>query len=393
MILVCGGGPAGTMAAVAAARSGAEVLLVEKNGCLGGTLTAGLVGIALDVQNKKTGLIHEFMEALARETAASGAPMYEAQKYILEQMCVSAGVSLLYHASVIGVKTENRRIVSVSAASKSGLETYSPEIVIDATGDGDVAFMAGCGYTVGNAEGATQPMSMVAVISGVAEEEIRPYIAYPDQPFWDCRKRFLALLQQIGAEPSMGCPNISKINDSLFYLSINHEYGFRFDSAADITAATVEARKEIYETVKALRQYGHGFQNITLACTPEMIGVREGRRIKGLYTVTLEDMLEGKKHQDAVCTVTYWVDIHALSKGNNKSFTGGEIEVKPYDIPLRALIPEDCDNLLLAGRSLSGDFFAHASYRVVGNMACVGEAAGKAAARCIKERKNIKELF
>ena len=393
MILVCGGGPAGTMAAIAAARSGAEVLLAEKNGCLGGTLTAGLVGITLDHQNKRTGLIREFMDALEKETAASGAPVYEAQKYILEQMCVSAGVSLLYHASVIGVKTEGRRIVSVSVSSKSGIETFAPEIVIDATGDGDIAYMAGCGYTEGNDEGAMQPMSMVAVIAGVKEEEIRPYIAYPDQPFWDCRRRFLGLLRELGAEPSMGCPNICKINDSLFYFSINHEYGYRFDSAADITAATVEARKEIYETVKALRQYGRGFENITLACTPEMLGVREGRRIKGLYTVTLEDMLQGRKHEDAVCTVTYWVDIHALSKGSNKSFTGGEIAVKPYDIPLRALIPLDCDNLLLAGRSLSGDFFAHASYRVVGNMACVGEAAGKAAARCIREQKDIKELF
>ena len=393
MILVCGGGPAGTMAAVAAARNGAEVLLVEKNGCLGGTLTAGLIGITLDYQNKKTGLIREFMDLLEKETAVSGAPVYEAQKYILEQMCVSAGVKLLYHAAVTEIKTENRRITQVTVASKSGVETLIPEIVIDATGDGDIAFMAGCGYTVGNEEGATQPMSMVAVIAGVTEEDIRPYIAYPDQPFWDSRKRFSALLSQIGIEPSMGCPNIAKINNSLFYLSVNHEYGFRFDSAADITAATIEARKEIYETIKALRQYGHGFENITLACTPEMIGVREGRRIHGLYTVTLEDMLSGKKQEDAVCTVTYWVDIHALSKGGNKSFTGSDIQVKPYDIPLRALIPRDCDNLLLAGRSISGDFFAHASYRVVGNMACVGEAAGKTAAECVKERKNIKELF
>ena len=386
MILVCGGGPSGVMAAVTAAKYSDEVVLVERNGCLGGTLTASLVGILLDDLNKKDGLIRQFADRVNKEVKDYGVPVYEAEKYILEDMCVSAGVKVLYHTTVSEVVTENGKINSVTAVSKSGKQIYYPDAVIDATGDGDVAFMAGCEFEVGNDSGKTQPMSMIAVVSGIDGDKVENMISAPEKDFWETRNNFNGLLKKLGVEPSMGCANITRINETLFYLSVNHEYGYRFDDAEDITKATIEARKEVYDTEKALRKHGNGFEKISLACTPQMIGVREGRRIKGLDKVTVDDLINGVRRKDGVCTATYWVDIHALSKDNKKGFSGDNINVLPYDIPMGSLIPKSITNLVLSGRNISGDFYAHASYRVVGNMACTGQASG-AIASVIEKNK------
>ncbi len=387
MILVCGGGPSGVAAAVTAAKNGRDVILVEKNACLGGTLTASLVGIVLDDANKKGGIIREFSDRVNVEVKEHGVPVYEAEKYILEDMCVCAGVKLIYNAFVTDVSVENGKITSVTVISKSGKQVFSPEVVIDATGDGDVAYMAGCSFEVGNENGETQPMSMIAVVSGIDEVQAEKMISAPEKDFWESRNLFNGLLKELGVEPSMGCANITKINESLFYLSVNHEYGYRFDNAEDITNAMIEARKEVYNTVKALRNYGGAFKNITLACTPQMLGVREGRRIKAKDKVCVNDMINGVKREDGVCTATYWVDIHALSKNNKKGFEGDNINVLPYDIPMGALIADECKNLLLSGRNIDGDFYSHASYRVVGNMACTGQAAGAIA--CVMDKNKI----
>ncbi len=392
MILVCGGGPSGVAAAVTAAENGSEVVLIEKNECLGGTLTASLIGIVLDEKNK-SGFIRRFCDRVNNEVNESGAPVYEAEKYILEDMCLKAGVKLLYGTFISEIKAENGRITEVITVSKSGKKAYYPDVVIDATGDGDIAYMAGCEYEVGNEEGATQPMSMVAVVAGIDGDEAESMLASPEKDFWESRNNFNGLLNKLGIKTSMGaCANITRINETLYYISINHQYGTRFDSAEDLTKATVEARKEIYETVKALKKHGGPFKNITLASTPQTIGVREGRRIKGKDSVTIDDLLNGNIQNDSVCTVTYWVDIHSLTKDNKKGFSGDNITVKPYGIPMGALIPKNTENLLLSGRNLSGDFYAHASYRVVGNMGSTGQAAGAMAHIMDKNKISSYEL-
>lgn len=378
MILVCGGGPAGVAAAVTAAENGAEVILLEKNACLGGTLTASLIGIILDEKDKKEGFTRRICDKINTEVNEFGVPVYEAEKYIFEQMCINAGVKLLYNTFVFEVKVETDKIIEVITASKSGKKSYYPEVIIDATGDGDIAYMAGCEFDVGNEKGETQPMSMVAVVSGIDVIEAESMLSSPEKPFWESRNNFNGLLNKLGIQTSMGgCANITKINESLCYISINHEYGYKFDNSEELTIAMANARKEIYETVKALKKHGGAFKNIALACTPEMIGVREGRRIKGIETVTIDDMINGRKRENGVCRVTYWVDIHALKKNDNKKgFEGDNITVLPYDIPMGALVPKKCKNLVLSGRNISGDFYTHASYRVAGNMFSVGQASG-----------------
>jgi hypothetical protein len=158
----------------------------------------------------------------------------------------------------------------------------------------------------------------------------------------------------------------------------NHEYGTKPFDAAAVTEATVRARAEMNKMISGLRRLGGPWEGIQIAATAEQIGVRDGRRIRGRYVVSQSDVASGVKHDDAVVKPTFSVDIHALSAELNKShgYTNRGVKTKPYDIPLRALIAKDVDGLMMAGRCISGDFVAHASYRVTGNAVAMGEAAG-----------------
>ena len=162
----------------------------------------------------------------------------------------------------------------------------------------------------------------------------------------------------------------------------NHQY--RKSAADDITAATLAARREIHAQVAALRKVGGGWKNLRLVATAEHIGMREGRRLKALYEVTGADVVNGTRHPDAVCHVTFGPDIHALDSNLNRGLESTGVKARPYDIPLRALISADVPNLMMAGRCIGGDFLAHSSYRVTGNAAALGEAAGGVAALAVR---------
>lgn len=391
-VLVIGGGVGGTMAAIAAARKGVRVTLVEGGGCLGGTWTAALVGMTLDGADKE-GLLHEFLTIVEHERQQGTATVFEIQKYVLEKLCKESGVEMLFHSQICGVQTEERQITEAKVITKSGMIDFHAKIVIDATGDGDVAAMAGCSFVYGRAsDGKAQPMSMIALVSGL-DERAQEFISFPDQPFWDARNRLREVFDSVGAPYSIGCPSIQPLCGDIYILSANQEYGKCGFNVDELTGATIHARSEIYRLVSALRKGAPDvFGSLFLVNTPECIGVREGRRIRGRYTVTLDDMIAGRRHEDAVCLVRYWVDIHSLENDGGKGFTDEGIKMQPYDIPFRALLPKDIDNLVLAGRCISGDFYAHASYRVAGDMAPVGEAAGVMAAKAVMEGREIYEL-
>lgn len=383
-VLVCGGGIAGAMAAIAAGRRGVHVTLVERGTCLGGVITASLVGIFLDAANKG-GLTAEFLRRLDEERAAGGL-ITEAEKYLLARMVTEAGVQILYNTQVISVERDLGRLRSVTLATPSGQRKISADVFIDATGNGDVAAMSGCGFSVGNEQGQLQPASMIGIVTGVDRQAAEAYIGFGR------REAFKAYLETLGISTSYGAPCLMEYDGDLYALCVNHEYGVRFDDAEKIGTAISHGRAELYETARALRAGGGAFANLMLVATPEMLGIREGRRIHGDYTVTLDDVLAGRSQPDAVCRVTYWVDIHALTGDGDRSFSGEEIQCQPYDIPFRAQIARHADNLILAGRCISGDFYAHASYRVAGNMAATGEAAGIMAARCVQENAVLRSL-
>lgn len=147
-----------------------------------------------------------------------------------------------------------------------------------------------------------------------------------------------------------------------------------------MTGATLEARAELYRQLECLRTHDPRFANARFGATADYIGVREARRICGLYRVTREDITSGRRHADAVCRMRFDVDVHSTSPEAHKGYSCEGCRVKPYDIPLRALIAKDVKGLMMAGRCICGDFYAHASYRVIGGAAPTGEAAGVCAA-------------
>jgi hypothetical protein len=192
----------------------------------------------------------------------------------------------------------------------------------------------------------------------------------------------LAEFQRAGVVPSYGHPTIFRIYDDLYAWMVNHEYGYSAIDAQQVTDATLQARSELHKLVDALRRLGDPWKQLKIVATASQIGTREGRRIHGRYTVSVDDMLSGARFDDGVCRVTFGIDVHSTSKTHSTGIENQPVKrrTQPYDIPLRSLIAADVEGLMMAGRCISGDFLAHSSYRVTGNAVAMGEAAGTTAA-------------
>lgn len=392
-VIVCGAGPAGVTAAITAARAGARVRLFEWRGCLGGVWTAGLLGYFLDFN--KPGFAKELRDKLDERGARANSKSTsrfcydpEALKLLLEELCVEAGVKFQYHTRVSAAFREGRQLTTIVTESKSGREAWRAPVFIDTTGDGDLGVQAGCGFEIGEAANCPcQPMSLNALLMVKDAEALREFIRFGtpkpgENTDGEKKDRIKDAIVGTGHYPSYASPTLWHVSGNLVFAMMNHEYGIKPWDAAEITAATVRARGEMNKMVNGLRALGGPWEGIQIVATAEQIGVRDGRRIKGRYTVLQDDLAQGVRHEDAVTRVTFGIDVHALSADHNKkhAIMPKPIKMKPYDIPLRALIAQDVDGLMMAGRCISGDFISHSSYRVTGNAVAMGEAAGVTAA-------------
>ncbi len=386
-VIVCGAGPAGVSAAIAAARSGAKVRLFEWRGCVGGIWTAGLLGWLIDFD--KPGLNRELVSkldewGLRRGTEAKNMTYEpEGMKLLLEEMLVEAGVKFQLHTRVAAAYRDGLRLSTIVTESKSGRQAWRAPVFIDTTGDGDLGALAGCEWEIGEANDCPcQPMSLNALLVVKDAEALREFVRMdkqgPDEDDNLKKDRIRQEIERTGHFPSYSKPTLWQVRDNLILAMFNHEYDTKPFDAAAVTEATVRARAEMNKMIQGLRKLGGPWEGIQIAATAEQIGVRDGRRIRGRYVVSQTDVVSGVKHQDAVVKPTFSVDIHALSADLNKNhgYTNRRLKTKPYDIPLRALIAKDVDGLMMAGRCISGDFIAHASYRVTGNAVAMGEAAG-----------------
>ncbi len=391
-VVVCGGGPAGVSAAITAARAGAVVRLLEVHGCLGGVWTAGLLSWVLDYRNK-TGIMQEIAARLEARGAAvrfpegaGGALAYrpEAMKLLLEEMCEESGVRVQLFTRVCAAHVDESATLRLAVSeSQSGRQAWQGKVFIDAGGDGDLSSLAGCRFDYGGENGGpAQPMSMLAVLTGLDPDRVAPFVRGLAEPMGERnpKGRFLAEIRRGGHDPSYQAPTLFYLGRGFFAMMANHEYGVCGFDAAQVTDATIRARREVHRIVEALRGLGEPWNNVEIAATAEQIGIREGRRPYGRYRVTASDLIRGTRHEDGVCTVTFPVDIHSPDPTKNKAIEARDFRTQPYDIPFRALLSADVTGLLFAGRCISGDFTAHSSYRVTGNAVAMGEAAGAAAA-------------
>lgn len=394
-VIVCGAGPAGIAAALTAARCGARVRLFEWRGCLGGVWTAGLLGYLLDFD--KPGLNQEIMRELSarglRRGESRSSVLYdpEGMKLMLEDMLGKAGVKFQLHTRVAAAHREGRRLRTLITESKSGRQAWRAAAIVDCTGDGDVGALAGCSFEYGQGDACPcQPMSLNALMVCRDAAALQPFLHGADPSKADGRAKdaLLAEIKRSGHFPSYSKPTLWALRDNLLLMMSNHQYGTPCFDAEKITAATVQARAEMHRIVNGLRKLGGPWEGLQIAATAEQIGVRDGRRIAGRARVVAEDVAKGNRQEDAVVRATFSVDIHALSaEANHKAaYSNAGIKTKPYDIALRSLLARDVDGLMMAGRCISGDFIAHASYRVTGNAVAMGEAAGVTSALAAEQR-------
>lgn len=398
-VIVCGGGPAGIAAAVQAARAGAKVRLFELQGALGGIWTSGMLAYIFDFDKSEIGweIIHRLDALNARRCESTRNFVYEPEymKFVCEEMCAEAGVKVTLQAPVTAVYRDaaGKKIETILTESKSGRQAWRAPVFVDATGDGDLSALAGCGFEMGvTPEGFGQPATLNALIVVRDSNALAKFVSN-DPAMWvpgghsDSFRAFLAEIHRAGVTPSYFNPTLFKVHENLLLMMVNHEYQLRVDDAQAISDATIRARREILQMAAALNRLGGPWEGIRVAATAEQIGHRDGRRIHGRYTVTREDVERGAVFEDGVTTSRFGIDIHAINfKTNQKETIGrGGTKFRPFQIPLRALQARDVENLFMAGRCISGDFIAHASYRVTGSAIAMGEAVGKAAAEMAKQ--------
>ena len=402
-VLVAGGGPAGVAAAIAAARAGAHTLLIEKNPFFGGAWTASSMSLVIDYDNK-TGLMSEIKNELTARGAFerwygwAGLFTVEPMKLLLDEMLAHAKVDLRLHTLVVGAESENRHINAIRTASKSGLETFGAQIFVDATGDGDLAARAGCGFDMGCPEdGTCQPGTMFGLVGGWPSPlpdalEVKAALQAANYPF---TYTGITLFAQPG-------------QPGLAFLMASHLYALDPTDADSLTRAELTGRQQVRCAVETLRASGNPqFSGLFLISSGPMAGIREGRRIHGLYTLTVDDCRAGRRFEDGICEATFNIDVHHLDPSSPEPYRPYGVPnrilksiphelyaeyVPPYQIPFRSLVARDMDNLLMAGRCISGDFLAHSSYRVTGNAVPMGEVAGKAAALSAHKRTSPADL-
>jgi hypothetical protein len=390
-VVVCGGGPAGVAAAVMAARGKARVLLLERYGRLGGMAVQGLVGPLMGSCDSR--FVKETLKRIGGH-AADPNRLDLAYADLLRE----AGAELLLHAWAAEPLMAGGRVAGVRALTKQGMLRIAAQVVVDATGDGDVACGAGAEYEQGRpGDGLMQPASIMYRISGVDEkaallcgsEEQARAVKLPSGTWEEVVARGQAsgeLAPAVGVIRvyATGRPGVRTVNAT----QVNGVDGTK---PADLTRAELEGRRQAYQVLDFLRKYAPGYEGAYIAEMPAVLGVRETRRVLGLSYLTRADLVSGRRWPDAVVrSASFAIDIHnpagsgQAENADGRRRQGGAARVKPYDIPYGCLVPRRVDGLLTAGRCISGSHEAHASYRVQCIAMGVGAAAGAAAALAVR---------
>lgn len=427
-LIVAGGGTSGTAAAISASRLGCKTLLIEKMGFLGGTSTASLVtpmmknmlddnlnkGLYLEVLKRLESIGH----AAVHEDGNPGWFDPEMMKCILDDMCEESKVDILFDTVITEVKAENNSITSLRCFNKSGYSSFEAEYFVDATGDADVAAMAGVSFGLGDSEKLYkhtfleeglhkhQAISLRFNMSNINLETFGKWLMKidPDSGFssfvydkygqillstahswqekdWKLRPYFeQAVKDEIIKHEDAAHFQVFSIPGQKNTLAFNcpriySEKDLNPLNMCDISYAQRMGRKQIRRLAEFCKKYLPGFEESFISQIAPVLGIRDSRRIKGAYKLTEEDIFNARKFHNIAAKSNYPVDIHSREKEKNemKSLPEGEY----YEIPVESLIPENINNLLVVGRSISATFRAEASIRIQPNCWAIGETAGK----------------
>ena len=427
-VVVVGGGPAGMCAAIAAARQGVSVILVEQGGFCGGMATRGLVGPFMTCYDAKgeTMIIRGLFEEVVDRMVARGFAIHPAEvhggtaftswikvghehvtpyepeglKLVVDEMLTEAGVKILYHTDFLRPILEGEAITGILVSSKRGMEVIGASVVIDCTGDGDVACRCGVPYEMGNEElNLMQPATMFFHICDTDPEAMEADIQANLHNFyrkdgvnyrsfhwrvtearengdWDMKRVSLGLFRM--PKPDEWCVNTSRI------------MGVDSTDNESLTSAEIEGRQQADMILRFLRKYVPGCENARIKSTASYIGIRESRHIQGDYRLTADDLLDSKVPEDSILLAANSVDVHGRFGPTSNEYV--PIKGDYYGIPYRSLLPRGVEQLLIAGRCVSADSTAAGAIRVMPPCMGMGQAAGIAAALAVKTGTTVRKV-
>lgn len=405
--VVCGGGFSGFAAAYAAAREGMRTLLVERGSCLGGVGTAGLVNDILGQRRHENGkLVNSvggiYCELERRLLAAGHAidangvdPAHnphgwlaglasgliydnEYMKVQLEEMLGEVGAEILYYTDVIDVVREENRLRSVIICNKSGLGKIDADCFVDATGDGDLCVSAGVPFDMGDEEGGLAAASLEMHVDGVDKAALEAYM-YETKDF-----RFRKIIGELSAQGVWKFPyeifiSVNLCREDVFFINTIRQVGIDGTDAASLTAGTIDGRRENLALLDIMRRYFPGFANARLRQIAPVIGIRETRRIRGEYTLAMQDLIDSVVFPDSIAVSSYGWDLPHPKHPSLQPSSGVKRRTPYTHIPYRCLLPVGVENLIMAGRCISCEREVLGPVRVMGPCLAMGEAAGIAA--------------
>ena len=330
----------------------------------------------------------------------------EGLKLVLDEMLAEAGVDILYHTSFLEPVLEDKKIVGIKVASKSGIEVIEGEVIIDCTGDGDVAARCGVPFEMGNEElGLIQPATMFYHISNVDSDALEADIQANINNFY--RKdgvNYRSLHWRVAEARENGDWTLDRVSIGLFRMPKKDEWcvntsrimGIDSTDNRSLTKAEIVGRQQVDEITRFFRKYVPGCQDARIKATASHIGIRESRHIKGEYRLTADDLLNSVVPEDSVFVAANSVDVHGRFGPKSNEYV--PISGKYYGVPYRSLVPVEIDGLLVAGRCLSADSTAAGAVRVMPPCMAMGQAAGTAAAlsvqnHCTVRKLDVKELI
>lgn len=387
-ILVVGGGLGGVCAATAASRSGASVLLVERYGFLGGMATAGLVQpfmpYTLGQKKLANPLFLELTDLCKKEGGMKeGGLVFDEEllKILLDRFVTSSSAEILFHSYLSSAHTANGRIINISITGKSGTQTVGADYFIDSTGDGDLMALAGAEFEFGRPQdGQCQPMTLCFQVANVSGADSSGSEDWDNTVYQEWTKIFQEAKEQGRISIPRDAVLVFKtIHPGVFHFNTTRILGKNGTSNLDLSDAEQEGRQQAFELFTLLKKESPRMKDAYLSKMACQIGIRETRRLKGLYTFGLEDVLEARKFPDAVARSNYCIDIHDPTGPNTRlqKVPPGDF----YEIPFRSLVPANGpENLLVGSRCISATHEGHSAIRIMPTVASLGEAAGKAAA-------------
>ncbi len=440
-VVVAGGGPGGLAAAITAARAGAHVLLIERHGFLGGVATAAMMP-AFVASGWAAGLGREVLDRLAKE---GGAPVWdnapgrtqttpfdpETMKQVALDMVEEAGVELLLYTQAVDAMMSGSDLFGVVIENKGGRQAITARVVIDATGDADLAVRAGAAYQKGRSQDSRmRPMALLFRLGGVNLDETMAYLTeHPEEIQPQFRQ---GTVLRVGNERVLS--RLSGFNELVDKARARGEldpncYYFRLETgwfergivtvnttrvynvdgtdARDLTRAEIAARRQIAQLVAFARKYIPGCQHAYLLDTAPGMGVRETRRIVGDYTLTIDDVYADRRFKDSILALRQRVprplpanwDVHGPDPGEGAKsdpleWAHAHVPSEPhtYELPYRCLLPRGVGNLLMAGRTIAVDHFIDGFTRNMLICMLFGEAAGLAAALAAAQRVAVRDV-